>query len=89
MSGADVYQWAAFILPPVTGVVTWYIGRHKRTSDTLSEMQKTIDLLVEKNKELYMQVVCLREENTKLTVEISYLRSELDTLKDCKQSNNN
>lgn len=77
----SIYTWATFVLPPVTGIITWYLGRHKRTSDTLTEMQKTIDMLVEKNNELYLQVISLREENNKLTVEVSCLMSKLDTLK--------
>lgn len=77
----SIYTWATFVLPPVTGIITWYLGRHKRTSDTLTEMQKTIDMLVEKNNELYLQVISLREENNKLTVEVSYLMTKLDTLK--------
>lgn len=77
----DWYQWAVFLLTPITGVITWYVGRHKRTSDTLTEMQKTIDLLIDKNNELYQQVLFLRKENSVLSANVAYLTTELNKFK--------
>lgn len=53
---------ASIALTPITSVVTWVVARRARNNDMLVKMQKTIDLLVEKNKELYEEVVRLRDK---------------------------
>lgn len=49
-------------LTPISSIVTWIVARRARNNDMLVQMQKTIDLLVEKNKELYEEVVRLRDK---------------------------
>lgn len=61
--GATLYMWLTFILPPVTGVITWVATRYSRKTQTLEMMQKSIDMLVEKNSALYSQIT---EQNKKL-----------------------
>lgn len=62
----SIYQWLTFLLPPVTGVIGWFSSRYTRKADTIQKMQESIDLLLEKNAELYQQVTKLREENAEL-----------------------
>lgn len=69
-----VYKWLTFFLPPITAVITWVTTRYTRKAGTLETMQKSIDMLVEKNAELYKQVTELRKENAELKVSNEELR---------------
>lgn len=51
---------------PVTGVISWLAGARMRRNENLRTLQTTIDLLVEKNKELYEEILRLRQENDTL-----------------------
>lgn len=53
---------ASIALTPISSVVAWVVARRARNNDMLVQMQQTIDLLVEKNKELYEEVVRLRDK---------------------------
>ena len=52
-------------IAPLTSVITWVVARRARNNNMLVQMQQTIDLLVEKNKELYEEVLRLRNELAK------------------------
>lgn len=52
-------------LTPISSVVAWVVARRARNNDMLVKMQQTIDLLVEKNKELYEEVIMLRDKLAK------------------------
>lgn len=60
------YEWITTSLVPVTGIVSWIAGSRMRRNDTIKAMQTTIDMLVQKNKELYTEIVRLRTENDNL-----------------------
>lgn len=49
-------------ITPLTAIVTWIFARRARNNDMLVKMQKTIDMLVIKNQELYNEVVDLRNK---------------------------
>lgn len=49
-------------LTPISSIVAWVVARRARNNDMLTKMQQTIDLLVEKNKQLYEEVVMLRDK---------------------------
>ena len=49
-------------LTPISSIVAWVVARRARNNDMLQKMQQTIDLLVEKNRELYEEVVRLRDK---------------------------
>lgn len=49
-------------IAPISSIVAWIVARRARNNDMLTKMQQTIDLLVEKNKELYEEVVRLRDK---------------------------
>lgn len=65
-----------YITPVLTGVVGWLGGQRKKRNDFLGDLQESIDMLVEKNKELYGEVIQLRTENKELYGEVSQLRLE-------------
>ena len=73
---------------PVTGVISWLAGARMRRNENLKSLQTTIDLLVEKNKELYEEILRLRQENdtlrdegVKRDNEISELKHQIEKLK--------
>lgn len=86
-----IYQWLTFILPlvasAIASVVTWFASRHTRQVSTLETMQHSIDMLVQKNEELYTEIIQVRAENETLKIgqqrisaENEGLRKQLDDL---------
>lgn len=63
------YEIVSTALVPVSSVVSWLAGTRMRRNSTITAMQTTIDLLAQKNKELY-------DENSDLRKEIAGLKSE-------------
>ncbi|KWW31359.1 MAG: hypothetical protein AUK64_164 [bacterium P201] len=66
---------------PVTGVISWLAGARMRRNENLRTLQTTIDLLVEKNKELYEEILRLRQENDTLRDEGVKRDNEINELK--------
>jgi uncharacterized coiled-coil DUF342 family protein len=58
----DYITIISIALAPLSSIVAWVVARRARNNDMLQKMQQTIDLLVEKNKELYEEVVRLRDK---------------------------
>ena len=75
------YDWASLILTPFCSAIAWLFGWRKRKNDSIAEMQGTIDVLVEKNAELYKEVIALREENAELRQSIAVMQAELSQLR--------
>lgn len=71
IGGADAYGWVTLFLAPVTGVVSWFAGRHTRNNDTIQKLQDTIDMLVKKNSELYAQITEQNKTISKLNETIA------------------
>jgi len=68
-------------LPAIAGAIGWLAGRRKQKNDFLSELQSSVNLLSEKNKEFVEEVVRLREENLMIRGEVIKLREENKTLR--------
>lgn len=84
----STYEWITTFLGPVCGLAGWIAGRRLRRNETIRALQTTIDLLVQKNKELYDELMELRKENDALKDEgirrdnrISELEREIENLK--------
>lgn len=75
------YEWIATFMVPVTGVISWLAGARMRRNENLRTLQTTIDLLVEKNKELYEEILRLRQENDTLRDEGVKRDNEINELK--------
>ena len=82
------YEWITTFLVPVTGIVSWLFGARMRRNENLKTLQTTIDMLVEKNKELYDEIMRLRNENDNLRDEavkrdnrINELEMQIEKLK--------
>lgn len=61
----DYITLISLLLTPLSSVVTWVVARRARNNDMLTKMQQTIDMLVEKNRELYDEVIMLRDKLAK------------------------
>lgn len=57
------YEWITTFMVPVTGIVSWLAGSRVRRNETIKALQTTIDMLVDKNRELYDEIERLRQEN--------------------------
>jgi regulator of replication initiation timing len=67
----------SIVLPAITGVAGWFTGRRKQSNDFLNDLQASINMLAQKNRELMDEVIKLREENAEFRVEISELNDLL------------
>ena len=61
----DYITLISILLTPLSSVVAWIVARRARNNDMLVKMQETIDMLVEKNRELYDEVIMLRDKLAK------------------------
>ena len=75
-------------VPAITSVLGWLVGRRKRRNDFVADLQKSIDILSEKNTELIAKVIklndevlALKRENGELKNEIGELRQQLEGVK--------
>jgi hypothetical protein len=82
------YEWITTSLVPITGIVSWIAGSRMRRNDTIKALQTTVDMLVQKNTELYEEIMRLRQENDTLRDqgikrdnEIESLKAEIERLK--------
>jgi len=64
------------VITSVAGVVGWIVGRRKQKNDFLGDLQSSINLLAEKNKEQMIEILNLRKEVIKLQEENSLIRRE-------------
>lgn len=82
------YEWITTFIGPVCGLLGWLAGRRMRRNDTIKALQTTIDMLVDKNRELYEEINRLRKENDDLRDqgikrdnEINELRLQMERLR--------
>lgn len=75
------YEWITTLLVPLTGVVSWLAGTRKRNNDAMHDMQTTIDLLAERNREMHEELVALRKENAELKAITEANNFEINNLK--------
>lgn len=89
MESIDTIKWIVEVLVPIVSAIVGYIvGKRKRDNDFISDLQTSINLLSEKNAELIEkvielndQVVSLKRENAELKAEIASLNTKLDGVK--------
>lgn len=76
----DIYHYLELLLVPITSVVTWAAARRKRRNDAIVEMQRTIDMLVQKNGTMYQELIETRKELAEARTEINTLKSNQEKL---------
>ena len=82
------YEWITTFMVPITGIVSWLAGARMRRNESIKALQTTIDMLVQKNQELYDEIMRLRTENDNLRDDavrrdnrINELEREIENLK--------
>ncbi len=78
----DLYQWTTLLLPVISAIVAWFLGRRQRTHDNLEMLQSTIDKLLAENTGLYSQIMKLRQDNASLSNDMLGLRADNAQLRD-------
>lgn len=81
-------QWAGYLLTPITGIVSWVAASRQREktildgmNESIGQMQETINMLVEKNKEQLNEIIELRAENASLRHDVAELKEQLEKMK--------
>ena len=64
-------------IAPISSVITWFAARRSRNNSTLKDLQATIDMLVDKNTELYNKIVEQAAEMAEMKVELIALRKQI------------
>ena len=77
----NAFNWVELLLVPLTSFVTWLLSARSRRNTAIGELQDTINLLAQKNNDLYEEVVKLRAENVSLRASIEALNGELSQLR--------
>lgn len=89
LGGANVFMWTTLLLTPISAIIGWIAGKRRRNNETLEMLQKTVDMLVKKNSELYAKIteqnkmICnLNEQNSELNTQLVEVRRENGELKE-------
>lgn len=73
----DLFNWISLGIDPISSVITWFAARRSRNNSTLKDLQATIDMLVDKNTELYNKIVEQAAEMAEMKVELIALRKQI------------
>ena len=73
----DLFNWVSLGIAPISSVITWFAARRSRNNSTLKDLQATIDMLVDKNTELYNKIVEQAAEMAEMKVELIALRKQI------------
>lgn len=73
----DLFNWISLGIAPISSVITWFAARRSRNNSTLKDLQATIDMLVDKNTELYNIIVEQAAEMAEMKVELIALRKQI------------
>ena len=74
----DIFNWVTLAIVPISSLITWIAARRVRNNNTLQDLQQTIDMLVDKNAELYQKVVEQAGEMACMKIEIMALRRQIN-----------
>ena len=66
----DLFNWISLGIAPISSVITWFAARRSRNNSTLKDLQATIDMLVDKNTELYNKILEQAAEMAEMKVEL-------------------
>jgi lipopolysaccharide biosynthesis regulator YciM len=73
----DWIQIITIILPIVTAIVGWLVGRRKQKNDFLKELQSSINLLAAENARLLSENLEFRKEIIELKVKVHELETKI------------
>lgn len=70
-----------YVFSALTGAVGWLVGRRKQANDFLADLQRSIDMLAEKNSKLLEELVVVRLQNIDLMSNQEAMKRKIDALK--------
>lgn len=73
----DLFNWISLGIAPVSSIITWFAARRVRNNSTLQSLQNTIDMLIDKNTELYNKIVEQATEMAEMKMELIALRKQI------------
>ena len=73
----DLFNWISLGIATISSVITWFAARRSRNNSPLKDLQATIDMLVDKNTELYNKIVEQAAEMAEMKVELIALRKQI------------
>ena len=77
----DITTLIGYIFSALTGIAGWLVGRRKQQNDFITDLQSSINLLAEKNRELLDEVIRLRQQNAELLSNQDEMKKEMATLR--------
>lgn len=77
----DITTIIGYVFSALTGVAGWLVGRKKQNNDFIAELQGSINMLAEKNGQLFIEIVSLRQQNTELLSNQADMKKEIATLR--------
>lgn len=77
----DITTLIGYIFSALTGIAGWLVGRRKRQNDFITDLQSSINLLAEKNRELLNEVISLRQQNAELLSNQAEMKKEMAALR--------
>ena len=54
------------IIPVITGIAGWFAARRKKNNDFLHDLQQSVNMLTDRNRELLNELIELRKQNARL-----------------------
>lgn len=76
MESFDIVNILTVLATPVTGILSYSAGKRKRNNDFLQDLQKSVNMLSEKNSELLNELVTVKQQNVQLQVAVTRLQIE-------------
>lgn len=77
----DITTLIGYIFSALTGIAGWLVGRRKQQNDFITDLQSSINLLAEKNRELLDEIISLRQQNAELLSNQAEMKKEMAALR--------
>lgn len=77
----DITTLIGYLFSALTGIAGWMVGRKKQQNDFISDLQSSINLLADKNRELLNEIINLRQQNAELLSNQAEMKKEIAELR--------
>lgn len=77
----DITTLIGYLFSALTGIAGWMVGRKKQQNDFISDLQSSINLLADKNRELLDEIINLRQQNAELLSNQAEMKKEIAELR--------
>lgn len=77
----DITTLIGYVFSALTGIAGWMVGRRKQQNDFISDLQSSINMLAQKNADLLIEIISLREQNAELLSNQAEMKKEMAALR--------